>query len=62
MPGADQILDLTPKQPQPRISLYLGASVLELPPGATETITLDSNALAKLMAQGYVNFFALDAN
>jgi hypothetical protein len=36
-------------------------SVLQLPPGATETITLDANAEAKLMQQGYVNFFALDA-
>jgi hypothetical protein len=35
--------------------------VLQLPPGATEMITLDAAAQAKLMQQGYINFFALDA-
>jgi hypothetical protein len=37
-------------------------SVLELPSGATETITLDPDSQAKLMQQGWVNFFAMDAN
>ena len=33
MPGADQSLDLdlTPEEPQPRIAVYVGGSVLELP-------------------------------
>jgi hypothetical protein len=35
-------------------------SVLELPSGASETITLDDAAEAKLMQQGWVNFFAMD--
>jgi len=30
MPGADQILDLTAEQPQPRAPVHLGAPVLQL--------------------------------
>jgi hypothetical protein len=30
MPAADQILDLTAKQPQPRVPVYLAWPVLEL--------------------------------
>ena len=37
-------------------------SVLQLQPGGTETITLDPDSQAKLMQQGWVNFFAMDAN
>ena len=37
-------------------------SVLQLPPGGSETITLDPASQAQLMQQGWVNFFAMDAN
>jgi hypothetical protein len=36
-------------------------SVLQLPPGGTETITLDPASQAQLLQQGWVNFFAMDA-
>ena len=36
-------------------------SVLQLPPGGSETITLDPASQALLMQQGWVNFFAMDA-
>jgi hypothetical protein len=36
-------------------------SVLELPSGGTETITLDPEKQSKLMQQGWVNFFAMAA-
>ncbi len=36
-------------------------SVLQLPPGGTETITLDPASQAQLMQQGWVNFFAMEA-
>ncbi len=35
-------------------------SVLELPPGATETISLDEASRAHLINDGWVNFFAMD--
>jgi len=34
-------------------------SVLEIPPGGSETITLDPEAQTKLMQRGWVNFFAM---
>lgn len=36
-------------------------SVLEIPAGGTDTITLDAETQAKLMQQGWVNFFAMAA-
>lgn len=36
-------------------------SVLEVPPGGSETITLDSEKQSKLLQQGWANFFAMAA-
>ncbi len=36
-------------------------SVLTIPPGGSDTIALDPETQAKLMQQGYVNFFAMAA-
>ncbi len=36
-------------------------SVLQLPPGGSETITLDPASQAQLMQQGWINFFAMEA-
>lgn len=36
-------------------------AVMTIPPGGTDTVTLDDATEAQLMQQGWVNFFAMDA-